>query len=47
MIKVSNQFIEDLIDSIECLLEEEEVSEGCSLPEILQEAKKYMEKKDD
>ena len=44
MVEVSKEFLEDLIDSIEFLIEEEGVPEGSSLPEILKEAKKYIVK---
>ncbi len=45
MVKVSKEFIEDLISSIEWLIEKEGLPEGSGLPDILKEAKELLNKR--
>ena len=45
MVKVSEEFIEDLINSIEWLIEKEGLPEGSGLPDILKEAKELLNNK--
>ena len=47
MVEVSKQFIEDLIDSLEFLIEKEGLPEGSGLPSILKEAKELINNKGD
>ena len=45
MVKVSEEFIEDLINSIEWLIEKEGLPEGSGLPDILKKAKELLNNK--
>ena len=47
MVKVSKEFIEDLINSIEWLIEKEGLPEGSGLHDILKEAKELLNNKGD